>query len=101
MKSILSSRTIIFKGYLWVNLPVTFIIITTWFCLSVFLQLSNTISVFFGTTIGWIYWEFAIKKWIKWALDNKVDSDRLLKIGQTSLLLWNRKSIDKVLNEKK
>jgi hypothetical protein len=65
-----------------------------------FVERNNYVSILIGGAVGWIYWEFSIKKWIKWALDNNVAPDRLLKIGQLSLLLWNRKTIDKVLKEK-
>lgn len=97
----ITNTELIIKGYLWVNLPVTVIIIAIWYCLSGFLSLGTIISLFIGTLAGWIYWELTIKKWIKWALDNNVKPDRLLKIGQLSLLLWNSKPIDKVLNENK
>ena len=92
---------IIVKGYLWVNLPITAIIIAIWYCLYTFVNLGSSISILIGTSLGWIYWEFTVKKWVKWALDNNVKPDRLLKIGQLSLLLWNKSTIDKVLSEKR
>lgn len=97
----LTNAEVIVKGYLWVNLPIMIIIISVWFCLSQFTDLGTGVSALFGTAIGWCYWEISIKKWVRWCLDNDIDPDRLLKIGQISLLLWNRSTIDKVLNEKK
>ena len=96
----LTSTELILKGYLWVNLPVTVIIIAIWYCLSTFANLGTSISVLIGTALGWYYWGISIKKWVKWALENNVNQERLLKLGQTWLLLWNRSTIDKVLNEK-
>lgn len=97
----LSTMELINRGYLWVNIPSIIIILTVWFCLIAYLKVNGKISAIIGGAIGWIYWEFTIKKWVKWALENNVEPDRLLKIGQLSLLLWCRKTIDKVLNEKK
>jgi len=53
-----------------------------------------------GVCVGWVYWEFSIRKWISWALDNEVNPERLLTIGQMSLLLWNKSQIDKVQNKR-
>jgi hypothetical protein len=97
----LSTFEIAFKGYLWVNIPIILIALLVWYFLLYFFNFSSSISILIGTSIGWIYWEFTIKKWIKWALDNNVEPDRLLKIGQFSLLLWNSRQIDKILKEKK
>lgn len=100
-KNELSTFEIAFKGYLWVNIPIIVIALLVWYFLLLFFNFSSSISILIGTSIGWIYWELTIKKWVKWALDNNVEPDRLLKIGQLSLLLWNKSTIDKVLNEKK
>jgi hypothetical protein len=97
----ISTSELVTKGYLWVNIPSIAIILTIWFCLVAYLELNSKISAIIGGVVGWIYWEFTIKKWVKWALDNNVEPDRLLKIGQLSLLLWNKSTIDKVLKEKK
>ena len=92
---------IVNKGWLWVNIPSVTIVFIIWYCLAAYLEINGKISAFIGGISGWIYWDFTIKKWIKWALDNNVNPDRLLKIGKFSLLLWNSKQIDKILNEKK
>ena len=103
MNSIKEKTTleIVIKGYLWVNIPIIIISLSVWYFLINYLNLSTSISIIISTSIGWIYWELTITKWVRWALDSKVEAERLLKIGQTSLLLWNRKQIDKVLKEKK
>lgn len=97
----LSTIEIVNRGWLLVNIPSIIIILVVWFCLVAYLEINGKISAIIGGSLGWVYWEFTIKKWIKWALDNNVEPDRLLKIGQFSLLLWNSRQIDKILNEKK
>lgn len=97
----LSTIEIVNRGWLLVNIPSIIIILVVWFCLATYLEINGKISAIIGGALGWIYWELTIKKWIKWALDNNVEPDRLLKIGQFSLLLWNSRQIDKILNERK
>jgi hypothetical protein len=97
----LSTIEIVNRGWLLVNIPSIIIILVVWFCLAAYLEINGKISAIIGGALGWIYWEFTIKKWIKWALDNNVEPDRLLKIGQFSLLLWNSRQIDKILKENK
>ncbi len=96
----ISNSELILKGFLWVNLPVFIIIITGWLTSITYFNVSNYASILIGGALGWIYWELTIKKWVKWALENNVEPARLLKVGQLSLLLWNSKQIDKVLEEK-
>ncbi|CAA9202033.1 hypothetical protein [Flavobacterium collinsii] len=96
----LSNIELINKGYLWVNIPSIIMIITIWFCLTAYLEINGKISAIIGGAAGWIYWEFAIKKWIRWALSKNVDADRLFKVGKMSLLLWDRRKIDSILNKK-
>ncbi len=97
----LSTIEIVNRGWLLINIPSTIIILVVWYCLAAYLEINGKISAIIGGALGWVYWEFTIKKWIKWALDNNVEPNRLLKIGQFSLLLWNSRQIDKILNEKK
>ena len=97
----LSNQKLIINGWLWVNIPITMIVLVIWYCFTVYFEINNKFSLIIGFIVGWIYWEFMIKKWVKWALDNNVEPVRLLKIGKLSLLLWNRSTIDKVLDEKK
>jgi hypothetical protein len=97
----LSNLKLIIKGWWWVNIPITLIMLIIWYCFSVIFEINNKVSLIIGSSLGWIYWEFMIKKWVKWALDKNVEPNRLLKVGQLSLLLWNNRQINKVLNEKK
>jgi hypothetical protein len=98
----ITNSQLIVKGYLWVNLPVIAIILIVWFSLSKVLFFSKMISIFTGGASGWIYWEFSIKKWIRWALNNNIDQGRILKIGRLSLLLSSKSTIEKVIaNDKK
>lgn len=100
-KKQLSTLELINRGYLWVNIPAIIIILIVWYCLVAYIELNGKVSAIISGAIGWFYWEFAIKKWVKWALDNNVEPGRLLKIGQLSLLLWNRRTINEVLNKQK
>lgn len=97
----LSTIEIVNRGWLLVNIPSIIIILVVWFYLVAYLEVNGKISAIIGGALGWVYWEFTIKKFIKWALDNNVNPDRLLKIGQLSLLIWNSRQIDKILSEKK
>lgn len=96
----ISNQELIMKGYLWVNIPAIIIILSVWFVLVTIINLNNVFSIFIGGALGWIYWEFLIRKWISWALNNDVDKERLYKIGKISLLLSNRFTIDKISNSK-
>lgn len=97
----ITKAQLILKGYLWVNLPIILLIITTWYCLTTFANLGTSTSVLIGTILGWLYWEFAIKKWIAWALRNKIKEEELLKTGKLYLLLWNDKPINEIKNKTK
>ena len=90
---------LIIKGWVQVNIPVAIIMFTVWYILIVFFKIDSRASIIISVIPGWVYWEFAIAKWVKWALDNKVDSHKLLRIGQFSLLLWNKRTIDKVIDK--
>lgn len=96
----LNTRTIVYRGYLYVNIPVIVIILLVSYCLISHTEINSKISILIATASGWIYWEYSIKKWVKWALENDVKPERLLKIGQLTLLLWNRKQIDEALKNK-
>ncbi|WP_291138589.1 hypothetical protein [Flavobacterium sp. UBA7663] len=86
---------IVLKGLFWVNVPVTVIIFSSLFLILSVSNLNFNICAIIACAIGWIYWEFAVVKWIKWALKNEVEKDKLFKLGQKSFLLWNRKKINK------
>ncbi|UWY30125.1 hypothetical protein N4T20_09320 [Flavobacterium sp. TR2] len=96
----LSKLELINRGYLLVNIPSIIIIIAVWFGLTAYLEINGKVSAIIGGVIGWIYWEFMIKKWIRWALDNHVNPDRLFKIGKMSLLLWDRRKIDSIISQR-
>ncbi|MBL7869455.1 MAG: hypothetical protein JNM71_15675 [Flavobacterium lindanitolerans] len=96
-----STFELISRGYLWVNLPVTVIILAVWFGLWTILNLNYIICLFLGTLAGTYFWAYSIKKWIKWAFSNNIDKDKILKIGRISLLLWNMSTINNTLTDKK
>lgn len=87
---------VVFKGFAWVNLPVLIIMFGGIFLLLCTTDWSFNRCVLLAAAIGWIYWEFAVVKWIKWALEMKVDKAKLFKLGQRSFVLWNSNKIDKV-----
>jgi uncharacterized oligopeptide transporter (OPT) family protein len=101
-KKQLSNYEIFIKGQLKVNLPAILIIFSSLFGLTIYADLSFKISVIVGGILSWIYWSFAIKKWIKWAIiENNIEKDRVYKIGKNGFLLWNMSQIDEVIDNKK
>jgi len=94
MKNI-SEREIAKRGLYSVNLPVIFIIFASWFVL-MSINLSIQRCAIISCIIGWIYWEFAIIKWIRWSLLKGIDKSTLYKIGKRNLLVWSEFKIDKV-----
>ncbi|WP_430399298.1 hypothetical protein [Flavobacterium sp.] len=97
-KQELSNSKLILSGFLIVNLPVTIIIISTIYILYSYTSLKFTESGIIGCVIAWILWEFLSKVWIKWALNQDVEENRLHKIGMYSLVLWKSdlKKIQKI-----
>jgi|JI8StandDraft_1071087.scaffolds.fasta_scaffold811987_1 hypothetical protein len=96
-----STLELIARGYLWVNLPVTVIILTVWFGLWTIFNVNYLICLFLATLAGWYFWAYSIKKWIKWAFTNNIDKNKILKVGRLSLLLWNKSTIDNAFTDKK
>jgi len=98
----LSDFQIMLRGQMHVNVPSGLIVILTLFILTVFGDVNFKIAVLIGFALGWIYWAYAIKNWIKWAVgQNNVDQDRLYKIGKYGLLFWNKDHIAEVIENKK
>jgi hypothetical protein len=97
----IKTTELITKGYLWVNIPVIAIFIIVWLGLFIMLDLNYLISVFIGTIAGWYYWEFAIRKWIKWEIKNDVEKERILKIGRMTLLLSKKSTIENAISNDK
>ena len=90
------------KGQLTVNLPVALIIFFCLFFFTIVFDFSFKIAVLIGFLFSWIYWTYAVKSWIKWAvLEKNVDKDRLYKIGKYGLLIWNKDHIIQVIENKK
>ena len=96
-KNEVSAISLIARGYLIVNIPVTVIILVVWFGLWSILNLNYVISLLLGTMTGWYYWSFSIKKWIRWAKNGNADEERILKIGRIGLLLWKRQTVTDAL----
>lgn len=84
------------KGFVRVNLPVIIIIFGSWFILMYSNYFSFKECAIISGVFGWIYWEFAIVKWIRWSLSQGIDKTELYKIGKRNLLVWSEYKIEKV-----
>lgn len=87
------------KGFLTVNLPILIIIFGSWYGLMYSDFFSIQSCAIISGIIGWIYWEFAIDKWILWSLSKGIEKEKLYKIGKRNLLLWNEFKINKVIEK--
>jgi hypothetical protein len=94
----LSNFKLILFGQLFVNLPAILIIIGSLTVLKANFQIEYIVSLILATSIGWLFWEFAIRFWIKWALINNFDKVKLLDLGVSWKLLWrfDKVKIDKI-----
>jgi hypothetical protein len=97
----ISNTALFFRGQLTVNLPVTIIIFCTTYISIMFLDFNFRPSIFIGIVFAWVYWAFAVKSWIKWAVSNGVDEARLLKVGKLGLLVWSKNTIETVTKKNK
>lgn len=89
------------KGFLTVNLPITLLMVASWYLLMRTEYFNSKICAVISFAIGWIYWEFAVNKWIRWSLSQKIEKEELYKIGKRNLLLWNDRKIHKVAEKMK
>ena len=89
------------RGMLRVNLPIILIIFSSWFILMYSNFFSFQKCAIISGIIGWIYWEFAIVKWIRWSLLQGIDKTKLFKIGKRNLLVWSEYKIDKIAEKLK
>lgn len=97
----LYDRHIALKGQLSVNFPVVVIILFASFGLSILFELNFKIALLIGVVLGWIYWSYSIKRWIRWAIDNKVKEERLVRIGRKGMLIWNKNTVETVVKHNK
>ncbi|RXR23052.1 hypothetical protein [Flavobacterium stagni] len=86
------------SGLLIVKLPILLLMLISFVCLISFTSLDSSKAMIISLIIGWTYWEFSSRFWIKWALKRNFEKDELYKIGSRSLILWPRdkKKIDKI-----
>lgn len=86
------------SGFLIVNIPITFIMLTSVSVTLSFTKLNFTESLIIAFVIGWTFWEFASRYWIKWSLKRGIEKHRLHKIGIKSFVLWpsDMKKIEKI-----
>lgn len=89
-------REIAKRGMLRVNLPIVLIIFCSWLFLLNFDIVGIQNAALISGAIGWVYWEFAIVKWIRWSLLQGIDKTKLYKIGKRNLLVWSEFKIDKI-----
>jgi hypothetical protein len=92
---LLSNYDISLRGQLTVNLPVTLIMLLVFILVTLF-ETSLRTNVLIVFVSGWISWSFLVKNWIKWAVKNNVDEERLYKIGKSGLLIWSKFTIETV-----
>lgn len=97
-KSKLSSLKLLLLGQLFVNIPIIVIMIGFFLLLKLNFKLEYFLCLILSFSIGWIYWEFAIRQWIKWALLNNFDKKKLLDLGIKWKLLWrfDKAKIEKI-----
>jgi hypothetical protein len=92
----LSETEIARKGNLTVNLPVLLIIFGSWFALMCSDYFGFQACAIIAGVLGWIYWEFAVDKWIVWSLSHGIEKEKLYKIGKRNLLVWSDFKINKI-----
>ena len=88
----INSSKIARNGWLKVNLPVTILLIGSWLLLINFNGINSRFNALIAGTIGWIYWDFAITKWIRWALLQGIDKKELYK--KKSLFKMYKKNVN-------
>nr|WP_315197830.1 hypothetical protein [uncultured Flavobacterium sp.] len=96
-----SDFDVLVKGQLTVNLPVTVIMVLTFFGLLEFADLSLRLNVLIAFVVGWVFWSFLVKNWIQWAVKNNISDEKLLKIGKSGLLVWSINTIETVTKKNK
>lgn len=86
------------SGLLIVKLPILLLMLISFICLISFTSSDSSKAMIISLIIGWTYWEFSSRFWIKWALKRNFEKDELYKIGNRSLILWpkDKKKIDKI-----
>ena len=89
------------KGNLTVNLPILLIIFGSWFALMYSDYFGFQSCAIISGVIGWIYWEFAVDKWIWWSLSQGIEKETLYKIGKRNLLVWSEYKINKIAEKLK
>lgn len=97
-KKEISIGTLILRGWLTVFIPVSIVILGVWNVLWTVFNLNYTISVFIGALVGWYFWAYLTKKWVRWATDRNVSETKLLKAGRLGLLLWKHQTIKDALH---
>lgn len=91
-----TEAAIAWKGFLTVNLPIVVIIFGSWFALLFTDYFGLQSRGIISCAIGWIYWEFAVDKWILWSLNQGIEKEKLCKIGKRNLLVWSDFRINKI-----
>ena len=97
----LTDFDVLIKGQLTVNLPIITIMILVFGGLGEFTDFPFFRNILISFIIGWIFWGFLVKKWIKWAKNNDISDERLLKIGKPGLLVWSIHTIETVTKHNK
>lgn len=96
-----SDFDVLIKGQLTVNMPIIVIMVLTFFGLLQFADLSLRLNALIAFAVGWIFWSFLVKNWIKWAMKNNISDEKILKIGKPGLLVWSINTIETVTKKNK
>lgn len=92
----ISSARILLRGWLLVNVPVT-ILILIFFLILFAWDVPYLLALLGGGAVGWIYWDMAVKHWIRWSHRNGATAERIYRIGKPGLLVWNLEMVKRVL----
>lgn len=91
-----SLTRIVLIGWLWVNLPVTMIIIVVWLG-ALQLKVPYVPALLIGTATGWGYWTWSIRSWIRWAHGKGATRVQLVRAGRNAFLHWGESTVEKAL----
>jgi hypothetical protein len=93
----ISSARILLWGWVLVNIPVTVLILAFFLVFSAW-DVPYVFAVLGGGAVGWAYWAFAVKQWIRWSHRHGATAERIYNIGKPGLLVWNLEMVQRVLS---
>ncbi|WP_299675691.1 helix-turn-helix domain-containing protein [uncultured Tenacibaculum sp.] len=95
-----SDKAIISKGWKMVYLPTVSIIFLSAFILHFAFSIKSSLIIWMtGSALGWFYWDFAVKEWIRLAYREGINKKKIVEISKTGWLFVDDKTVDKALQE--